>query len=271
MRINVLFYGIHRFADFTNRKLIESLSNYAEVRIFSHTWSSDNGISAPWLDRTKLEISSREEFKALWPNSNLVIESDIGVLHQTALDELDSYSTFSGYGSRAGVLRMITSIGKVCELALAQVTDFNEITVLTRTDLMTFDRLPDFIGSQVKGLVWYPNLRRNREFCDWFMVLDVSALKILAALPPRLHEVIIELKSFAGEDILRHVLTQSGFCLRPFSWSGILVRDKELSNLNFGRLPFKKPFRARRLKQFVSFVVQNAADACVGFISSLRN
>ncbi len=260
----MLFFGIHRFAAITEKSLMRSLSNFNEVRVLSHTWTSEDEVRAPWIDPAKIAITPPQTFRTLWPNSLISIDDPSDVIDEGGFADLENFTSYPGYSSRRGVIRMITSIGKVCEMALQEGVESGDLTVLTRTDLLTFEPLPVFDEDQLTGSVIYPNLRRNGQFCDWIMIVDAGALKALSQLPNEFKEIVRECRSFAGEDVLRSQLERHGLKLRPFTWSGILVRDKDLVNVNFGKLPKISPYRLRRLRQSLHFAVQNILD----FISS---
>lgn len=132
--------------------------------------------------------------------------------------------------------------------------------VLTRTDFLGFSKLPSPSADHLRANVLFPDLRRNNEFCDWLLVVDKRALRALSDASQSLTDLIRETQSFAGEDLLRRALERTGCQIEPFAWHGILVRDRDLEDIRFGRLPFAKGFFWKRIKQSVSLQFMNFLD-----------
>jgi len=251
---------MHRFAGQTSSALKSCLPRTLNLEVLSHTWSTDDDVSAPWLKSRDLMVASPTRFVEIWPQSQLLVEPfDHELPSSVEKPDSDQFG-YSGFESRASTYRMLCSISRVCELALARADVESDMFILTRTDFLAFDPLPLDLSSLNTGSVFFPNLRRNGGFCDWFLILDSSGIESLILGAEKFTEVSSAIKSFAGEDILASLLDSRGKKVSRYRWSGMLMRDPILDDSRFGKFPRRTPYLRRWASQVTSAKMQNLFD-----------
>ena len=271
MRVGLLFFGLHRFANLTKSNLLRILPSGWELKVYSHSWKSSDGVHAPWVKAHDLEVASDEEFRALWPSVNAVEEAFTQSEPPCVASSDPHFANFSGYESRRSVFRMMCSISMVCEMALHDEGNDCSRFVMTRTDFLCFLGLPEPLSSNPPVGVFFPNLRRNNGFCDWFLVFDKNALRVLSRLRYSFEALVMETMSFAGEELLLRALENGGCKVKSFEWRGILVRDSELADSRFGKLPMTKEFFRKRTAELFRSRVSNILDSIAGKIQSINS
>jgi hypothetical protein len=234
----LVFFGLQRFADFTSGptklRLGVKLDGPGSWIILGHTWTDSGGINSPWVSDSREIENAQSMFHRSWGKDAILVETKF----DREFEEFQGEESvqWPGHSSRMSTYRMMLSIQEAIKTLRRHPNFCEESTVfLTRSDFLPLADFPEM--EPHPKYVYYPNLRRNGQFCDWLTRFSGSDIDCFSTVGDDYRRNAQNCRSYAGEDVLTHVISGRELTLRPFRWGGFLVRDRGLRDTRFGRYP----------------------------------
>ncbi len=247
MRIALVLSGQPRFADIAYHL---SLLDYELYDVFFHTWKNDEHPQiAPWISRENLHLSTSDElFRMFEPKK-------FSITQQNDFENDEIRNRCLGSPEINALYHMFKSL---------QMADLNrqafEIQNKIRYDLVIRCRFDFLALSKImyqpipNNLVLTPYLLDRRPVpCDWFFLSTSLTMTKVSNL---FFEFIDYLNcgiAVSGEAMLKHHFAVNGIENTNYKMSGLLIRDRKLKDVRFGRVKFSHN-KSIWFKKFVTTV-----------------
>jgi hypothetical protein len=230
MRIAIVLSGQARFADLGAAKLKSDLPG---GDFFFHTWTDETVKNyAEWIDPTKIEITPVNKLiKNLNPIAYTVTSA------QKVFTESQRRLTVK-YPQLLTLFHMFHSMKTADALRIQHEEEGNfkyDMVIRSRFDFLPLSNLEIRNFSEFE--LFTPDLLKHSKVpCDWLMISSSDVMTRVCNLHYSLFEYVSEVDEVAGENLVSLHLQKSGIFNVKFHMSGVLIRDRRLKDLRFGKI-----------------------------------